>query len=386
MKTLHLPIVAFAALLVCQSLRAADSAAFFRVVGPAETRITEVRPDGTVLWSNAAPGSTFTFQTTGTPGEPGSWTDWVQVPADAGAVTNRLFDPAPPSGMALIPAGSFTMGNSFSSSEGNSDELPLHRVNVSAFLMDKYEVTWALWQEVYNWATNRPGDLRYVFEYGAQGKAATHPAHLMTWYDAVKWCNARSEKEGKIPAYYTDAGLTVRYRTGQAAPYVNWTKGYRLPTEAEWEKAARGGSAGHRFPWTSPETINHSRANYYAYPLSAGGYAYDVNTTSGYHPTSNDGVMPYTSPVGYFSANANGYGLYDMAGNVWEWCWDWYGAYGSATQTDPRGPSSPGSNRVGRGGGWYSYAWYCRPANRGGYDPRDWFFDLGFRCVLPPGQ
>ena len=135
----------------------------------------------------------------------------------------------------------------------------MHTVYLSAFYMDRKEVTKALWDEVYSWAITHG----YSFEYGAQGKAANHPAHSMTWYDAVKWCNARSEREGKVPAYYTDVGLTVRYRSGQVAPYVNWSTGYRLPTEAEWEKAARGGASGQRFPWSDSDTIQHSRANYY---------------------------------------------------------------------------------------------------------------------------
>jgi formylglycine-generating enzyme required for sulfatase activity len=147
-------------------------------------------------------------------------------------------DAAAPSGMALIPAGSFTMGNCMSSSEGYSDELPLHTVYVSAFYMDKYLVTKSLWAMAHG----------YTFDNAGSGKASTHPVHTIDWYDCVKWCNARSEKEGRVPAYYTDAGLSVRYRTGQVAPYVKWSTGYRLPTEAEWEKAARGGLSGQRFP------------------------------------------------------------------------------------------------------------------------------------------
>jgi formylglycine-generating enzyme required for sulfatase activity len=286
----------------------------------------------------------------------------VQVTAD---------DAVAPSGMALIPAGSFTMGDSL---DGDSTALPLHTVYVSAFYMDKYDVTKALWDTVYQWAIAHG----YTFDYAGSGKAANHPVQTIDWYDCVKWCNARSEKEGRVPAYYTDAGLGVRYRTGQVAPYVSWSSGYRLPTEAEWEKAARGGASGQRFPWGN--TISWGQANYYASPSS---YAYDVNPTSGYDPAFNDGVYPYTSPVEYFAAN--GYGLYDMAGNVWQWCWDWYGSYSGGSQTDPRGPTS-GSDRVVRGGGWGGNAIDCRTANRGISYPAGSFSDFGFRSVLPPGQ
>ena len=244
--------------------------------------------------------------------------------------------------------------------------------------MDKYDVTKALWDEVYNWATNHG----YSFDYAdsGQGKAANHPAHSLTWYDAVKWCNARSEKENKTPAYYTDAGLSVPYRGGQTDvqnDWVNWSSGYRLPTEAEWEKAARGGLSGQRFPWG--DTISESQANYYG---DTGNYSYDLGP-NGYNATFATGGFPYTSPAGYFGAN--GYGLYDMAGNVWEWCWDWYGAYSSGSQPDPRGPTS-GSYRVLRGGGWHSYAFNCRTADRGSNYPTGSIYGIGFRPVLPPGQ
>jgi formylglycine-generating enzyme required for sulfatase activity len=287
-------------------------------------------------------------------------------------------DAVSPSGMALIPAGSFTMGNCMDPNEGWYDELPLHTVYVSAFYMDKYDVTKALWDSVYHWATNHA----YGFDYAGSGKAANHPVQTIDWYDMVKWCNARSEMEGRTPAYYTSAAQTTVYRTGDVDvdnSSVNWNGGYRLPTEAEWEKAARGGASGWRFPWGS--TISWSQANYVADPLR---YAYDVNSTSGYPPTFNDGVYPYTSPAGYFAAN--GYGLYDMAGNVWQWCWDWYGSYSSGSQTNPRGPTS-GSDRVDRGGGWGNDAFGCRAAERGsGIGPSYGGIYVGFRSVLPPGQ
>jgi formylglycine-generating enzyme len=279
-----------------------------------------------------------------------------------------------PSGMVLIPAGSFTMGDTFS--EGNSAELPLHTVYVSAFFMDRNEVTKALWDDVYQWATNHG----YSFDNAGLGKAANHPVHTINWYDAVKWCNARSEKDGRVPAYFTSAAQTTVYRTGQTNvqnEWVKWDRGYRLPTEAEWEKAARGGASGHRFPWGN--TISWSQANYYTY--LSGSYPYDVNSASGYHPTFNDAVYPYTSPVGYFAPN--GYGLYDMTGNVWECCWDWYSGtyYSSSPTTDPRGPSGALSARVLRGGSWEFDAYFARCAFRIGLILLRADDYIGFRCV-----
>ncbi len=183
--------------------------------------------------------------------------------------------PAVPQGMALIPAGSFTMGDGFA--EGDSDERPTHSVYVSAFYMDKTEVTKAKWDEVATWAASNGYDISAG---GASGVAASHPAYNVTWYECVKWCNARSQKEGLTPCY-TVAGAT--YKTGSSAPDCNWSaNGYRLPTEAEWEKAARGGSGGRRFPWG--DAINHDYANYRA---NGSAYTYDTSpyTTYTYHPS-----------------------------------------------------------------------------------------------------
>ena len=281
--------------------------------------------------------------------------------------------------MVLIPAGSFDMGDTFN--EGNSDELPVHSVYISAFYMDKYEITKSKSDEVFNWSFTNG----YFFYLGGSGKETNHPVQNIDWFDMVKWCNARSEKEGRTPCYYTSSSKTTVYKSGEiplANDWVNWeANGYRLPTEAEWEKAARGGAAGHRFPWTDADTISHIRANFKSHWQSGVPYfTYDVSTTAGYHPTYDDGTFPYTSPVGSFAAN--GYGLYDMAGNVREWCWDWYDAnyYSNSPPSNPHGPA-PNTQRVTRGGDWFSVPSYPRCADRIGILPIGAGGNYGFRCV-----
>lgn len=182
------------------------------------------------------------------------------------------------------------------------------------------------------------------------------PMVRVSWYGAVAYCNWRSHQEGRQPCYNLST----------------WTcdfskNGYRLPTEAQWEYAARGGLSGRRFPWGN--TITHSQANYYSRSEYSPGLSptpYDISPTRGCHPTWDDGIYPYTSPVGSFAPN--GYGLYDMTGNVWEWCNDWHDDYSSSPQTNPTGPTS-GTYRVLRGGCWYYGAGYCRVASRGSLGP-----------------
>ncbi len=279
---------------------------------------------------------------------------------------------------SVADIGDTAMGDAFN--EGDSDERPVHTVPVSAFYMDRYEVTKALWDEVASWAQAHGYDIRPS---DGSGKAPNHPVHRVSWYEAVKWCNARSEKEGRIPASYTSGAKTTVYCTGRVDvqnDWVRWDTGYRLPTEAEWEKAARGGCAGHRFPWCDTDTIGHSRANYW----SSSSYRYDTSPTRGYHPAYKTGSAPYTSPVGSFAPN--GYGLYDMAGTVWEWCWDWRSRdyYASSPGTDPRGPAS-GTGRAIRGGSWGADAFSGRVAFRHYYGPSLEYDYLGFRAVLPVG-
>jgi formylglycine-generating enzyme required for sulfatase activity len=356
-----------------------QGAQFFRVSGPVTSIITDFTANGYIVWSNAPTNGTFAIQTTKSLPDGSNWVDFVQLAVSNSVTSNQIFAPNPPAGMVLIPAGSFTMGATTNMGhESYSAETPQHSVYVSAFYMDRYEVTKSLWDSVYQWATNHG----YAFDYSnsGYGKATNHPVLMVTWYDAVKWCNARSEKEGKTPAYYTNVTQTVVYRAGQVkldSTWVKWNLGYRLPTEAEWEKAARGGVSGQRFHWG--DTITHSQANYY----SSSGYSYDTSPTRNNHPTFYTNGTPYTSPVGYFASN--GYGLYDMAGNAWEWCWDWYANYSTTSQIDPRGPGS-GLDRVFRGSSWDGYAIGCRSAYRNNILPTYRDYRIGFRSILPLSQ
>jgi formylglycine-generating enzyme required for sulfatase activity len=361
------------ALLAGINQAAGQGTRYFRIVGPTAITITAFRPDGTLVWSNGQSGGTYTVQTVSSLPGGTNWVDYAQLmwrPGPPGIpLTNIIFDFNPPSGMALIPEGVFTMGDIADTNLYNN-AAPVN-VNVSAFYMDVNLVSYSQWQTVYAYATSHG----YGFDYAGSGKAANHPVQTVDWYDTVKWCNARSQQAGLTPVYYTDAGLTHVYTTGQVPnPYVNWTaNGYRLPTEAEWEKAARGGLSGQRFPWGN--TISESQANYYGYTNLD---SYDLGP-NGYNAAFATGAYPYTSPVGYFAPN--GYGLYDMAGNAEEWCWDWYGTL-YAGGTDPRGPaSSPFGYRVLRGGLWSYYASLARCAVRIYDDPSLDGFAFGFRCV-----
>ncbi|MES2466911.1 MAG: SUMF1/EgtB/PvdO family nonheme iron enzyme [Verrucomicrobiota bacterium] len=295
---------------------------------------------------------------------------------------------APPPGFSLIPAGSFLMGNQ---NVAPDDQALLaersHRVTLDGFYMAKFELTKAEWDEVHAWALTHGYDFGpNNSSYQPVGKAPDHPVHSMTWWDAVKWCNAKTEKEGNgLQPCYTlgpdvwRKGTPVR-RADQPPLYVHcdFTKnGYRLPTEAEWEKAARGGQSSWRFPWGN--TISFELANYSTYSEPPGPgypiYSYDEAPFVGYHPkyVGNGGITGNTAPVTDFPGSDNGYGLRQMAGNVAEWCWDLYDGlyYSTGPALNPRGPDpysfypvNTVGTRVHRGGLWNLSSRFARVAAR----------------------
>jgi formylglycine-generating enzyme required for sulfatase activity len=231
--------------------------------------------------------------------------------------------------MVFVEGGSFMMGSPASEAGRDSDETQ-HQVTVGSCYMGKYEVSQKEYQALMG--TNP-----------SYFKGDNLPVENVTWYDAVNCCNALSRKEGLTPAY-TVSGTNVTWNRS--------ANGYRLPTEAEWEYACRAGTTT---PYSSGSSVG-----------SAGWYG------------SNNGST--THPVGTKQANA--WGLHDMHGNVWEWCWDWYGAYSSGAQTDPMGASS-GTYRVSRGGGWAYDGQNLRSALRGDHTPSGSYYDLGFRLLRP---
>ena len=285
-----------------------------------------------------------------------------------------------------IPGGTFLMGDSFG--EGIFDELPVHTVTISTFRMSKYEVTNAQYAEYLN-AANADALIKISdgIVYASSDDTNSQPYFDTYSYDSDSQIN------------YTAGTFAVRSKSGRdmsndPVVEVSWYGakafcdyyGYRLPTEAEWEYAARGGLSGQRFPWG--DTISHSQANYYSY--RDGGvpyYPYDVSPTPEYHPDFDDDYdqdfeYPFTAPVETFAANA--YGLCNMADNVWEWCNDRYDSsyYNSSPQQDPQGPVS-GDFRVYRGGSWYNEAVYCRTACRHGDEPVEPVERHGFSGFRP---
>ncbi|MFA7052574.1 MAG: SUMF1/EgtB/PvdO family nonheme iron enzyme [Kiritimatiellia bacterium] len=254
---------------------------------------------------------------------------------------------------------------------GTDPDYGAYSLTAEAFFMDTNEVTMAKWDAVYAWALTHD----YGFDNAGSARAvadgAYHPVNTVNWFDCVKWCNARSEMEGREPAYYTDSAFTQVYRAGQTlSPFVKAnTIGYRLPTATEWQYAARGGESSLRFPWG--DTIDHTKANYRGEPSSSSydlGYAgYDTRYSYyGYQPY---GTYPFTAPVNSFPEGVNGYGLMDMGGNVQEWVFAWLSGY-------------EGVYRLYQGGGWGSVAYSCRIAHASSSTPDSTNYYYGFRTVV----
>ncbi len=269
--------------------------------------------------------------------------------------------------MKLIPGGTISGTNPLSveGGESHSDFYPAtYNITVDSFRMDKHLVTKGLWNEVRN--DPETEDRGYTDLPAGGGQGIDHPVYTVSWFDAVKWLNAHSERAGLEPVYYTDAAFTQVYRTDEVMdPYVKVTaNGFRLPTMDQWEYAARGGLQSKRFPWG--DRIDHEKANYWADNSRC---EYDDGPGGGeYHPKGLEtGSEPYTTPVDCFPAN--GYGLHDMAGNLWEWNYDWH-------------PSNVGSYRVLRGGSWRYYAHRCRVGRRYNPYPANVHPPIGFRAVL----
>jgi formylglycine-generating enzyme required for sulfatase activity len=231
-----------------------------------------------------------------------------------------------PDNMVLIRGGSYIMGSPETDPDYVYWEGPRHGVTVHSFYMGKFEVSQ---REYFNVTGNNPSHEK-------NGKA---PVDTVSWYNAVEYCNILSQREGLSPAYEI-SGETVRWNRK--------AKGYRLPTEAEWEYACRGGTVG---PYYTGNTISPDQACFGAH---------------------------VAFPSGTFEPNP--FGLYDMSGNVYEWCWDWYGDYPAGTQSNPEGPPE-GTLRVIRGGSAGSDAQHLRSAERGRTEPSTRNVYLGFRLV-----
>jgi len=265
---------------------------------------------------------------------------------------------AAPDGFVWIQGGTFMMGSPAKEPERENNEIQ-HRVTLSSFYMGKYEVTQKEYQEIMGTNPSR-------------FKGDNLPVEMVSWYNAVEYCNKRSEKEGLSPAYTIDKENIDIYNIYNSSGIdrfkwtVTWNRnanGYRLPTEAEWEYACR---AGKKTPFNTGNNLTTSQANY--------------NGSLPYNNNAEGENRQKTTPVGSFAPNA--WGLYDMHGNVTELCWDRYGRYASGPQIDPAGTGSKFDfERVSRGGGWNGTAGGARSAARFCENPSHTWGSIGFRVV-----
>jgi formylglycine-generating enzyme required for sulfatase activity len=261
--------------------------------------------------------------------------------------------------MVPIPDGTFQMGSPLNETNRDSDETQ-HLVTLTIFSMSKSLVTQGQYEAVMG---NNPSNFKAPV--APETNTANRPVEYVTWYDAVEFCNKLSTQEG-LTAVYTITGRTPE--TGHpitgATVTANWSaNGYRLPTEAEWEYACRAGTTT---PFNTGNNITTNQANY------NGDYPYNNN------PKGEN--RERTTEVSSFAHNA--WGLYDMHGNVFEWCWDWFSSnyYSSSPAQDPTGPVS-GDSRVLRGGAWTHDGKYLRSAYRSLSYPYAWGYFIGFRIV-----
>ncbi|MCL1817276.1 MAG: formylglycine-generating enzyme family protein, partial [Spirochaetaceae bacterium] len=230
-----------------------------------------------------------------------------------------------PAGFIHIPGGTFIMGSPAAEEHRSANEMQ-RSVQVSGFFIAKHEVTQ---KEYTNIMRTNPSGFR----------GDNLPVETVSWFDAVRYCNERSRREGLVPAY-TINGTNVTWNRN--------ANGYRLPTEAEWEYACRAGNSG-------------------PYSVSRASFMKDIRDRG-----------TKTNTVG--SVDPNPWGLYDMHGNVWEWCWDWFGPYAAGRAVDPVGPAS-GTLRTQRGGSWLSVNAQIRSAYRGSSKPDYKDDSLGFRLA-----
>jgi formylglycine-generating enzyme required for sulfatase activity len=256
-----------------------------------------------------------------------------------------------PANMVYVEGGTFNMG-----SNDYDDEKPVHKVSVSSFYIGKYEVTQKEWREVM-------GSSPSYF------KGDDIPVENVSWYDVIEYCNQRSLREGLNPCYTIDKSKkdSNNSNSGDELKWsvsVNWqANGYRLPTEAEWEYAARGGNKSRGFKYSGSDDIS-SVAWYYDNSYAKG----DKHSDYGTHKAGTKA--------------ANELGIYDMSGNVYEWCWDWYdeGYYGKSQSSDPIGAGS-GSYRVVRGGSWSTIPVGLRVCYRSSFNPGSRNSFIGVRLV-----